>query len=129
MLRRPAGSSRTATLFPYTSLFRAPVDELACPVEFRIGQFNPGLRAFDLRPGLLGRGLVRSWIDHEQELPLLDQLAVREIDGLQVARDAGAHLHALRRLEAAGEFVTLRDPLDQGLRHGDRKSTSMKSRP
>src|SRR3546814_21197833 len=43
MIRRPPRSTRTDTLFPYTTLFRSPLrdfasDNLACPAEQEIDQ-------------------------------------------------------------------------------------------
>src|SRR3546814_3298380 len=37
MIRRPPRSTRTDTLFPYTTLFRAPVRHFEAPVERRGG--------------------------------------------------------------------------------------------
>src|SRR3546814_5183925 len=37
MIRRPPRSTRTDTLFPYTTLFRSPVVESAAPDDVRIG--------------------------------------------------------------------------------------------
>src|SRR3546814_4483937 len=36
MIRRPPRSTRTDTLFPYTTLFRSPVADVAAPESFRI---------------------------------------------------------------------------------------------
>src|SRR3546814_5356441 len=47
MIRRPPRSTRTDTLFPYTTLFRSPWDRLS-------GRL-PGVRP-DLAPGLSGDG-------------------------------------------------------------------------
>ena len=61
------------------------------------------------------RGLGRARIEREEELALAHGLAVAEMHALQVAADAGAHLDALRRLEAAGEIV----PVDDGFLERD----------
>src|SRR3546814_1242266 len=63
MLRRPPRSTRTATLVPYTTLFRsaemhgleetyAEADELPDEVDQRLGEIETALAAFDDRPQL-----------------------------------------------------------------------------
>ena len=72
-----------------------------------------------LRNGVLERPLV----DGEQEIALLDHLAVAEMDLVEIARDAGAHLDRIHRDEAADIFVLIGDAaLDRlGHRHGRRR--------
>src|SRR3546814_14491366 len=41
MRRRPPRSTRTDTLFPYTTLFRSPADAVARAVEAAEGAFQP----------------------------------------------------------------------------------------
>src|SRR3546814_3705521 len=50
MIRRPPRSTRTDTLFPYTTLFRAYARLQPYPLPARTG----GTPAFDHRPGRLG---------------------------------------------------------------------------
>ncbi len=96
-------------------------DELAGPVELELGQLRPRPGAVDRGLRLLDGDLIGPGVDHEQQLALLDDLAVREADGLQVARDPGAHVDPLERLEPAGELVIFRELLDQGLGHRHRR--------
>src|SRR3546814_15730595 len=85
MIRRPPRSTRTDTLFPYTTLFRSPLrdfasDNLACPAEQEIDQ----------RPHAQ-RQLLFDRVDADAEL-------VRRLSG-RIALDLGQrdHLSAARR--------------------------------
>src|SRR3546814_14033595 len=51
MIRRPPRSTRTDTLFPYTTLFRSPVDGVDHDRQFRIRQLGEEFRLS--RDGLL----------------------------------------------------------------------------
>ena len=62
--------------------------------------------------------MVGTRVDLEQEVALLDERAVLEVDGLEVARDACAHFDALHGLGASGVLVPLDDLAFQRLRHG-----------
>ena len=84
------------------------------------GQLEPGLRLPDLRLGPVDRRLVGPGVDDEQDLVLLDDLAVLEADLLDIARDPGADLDPLHRLEAAGELVPLGELAGQRLGDRDR---------
>src|SRR3546814_14125106 len=60
MIRRPPRSTRTDTLFPYTTLFRSLLRQqawrLARPAAFDARGFDIGYRlALDMQPGCLGR--------------------------------------------------------------------------
>ena len=81
----------------------------------RLGLGHLGL---SLRQGGLGRARIQG----EQQLAALDHLAVAEVDGLDIAADAGAHVHALNRFEASGELVPVPHLLLQrhSHRHGRR---------
>src|SRR3546814_7914661 len=54
MIRRPPRSTRTDTLFPYTTLFRSPIPGLllfaTATSGFKSGGFNPGIPADDFFP-------------------------------------------------------------------------------
>jgi hypothetical protein len=95
-------------------------------ILLELRQLELGLRLPDLRLVPVDRRLVGPGIDHEQDLVLLDHLAVVEPDLLEIARDAGANLDLLHRLEASGELVPLgelahqrRGHRDLGRRRGD----------
>src|SRR3546814_20360183 len=52
MIRRPPRSTRTDTLFPYTTLFRS------CAAHLGV---DPDEMGFAARPGLRTQGFARSW--------------------------------------------------------------------
>ena len=85
------------------------------------GDLQPGLGALHVGLGLLDRELVGTRIDDEQEVALLDDLAVLEMDGIDETRDPRAHLDDRHRREAAGILVPLGDRLLQRARHRDRR--------
>src|SRR3546814_4460578 len=132
MIRRPPRSTRTDTLFPYTTLFRSVV-----PVEQRGG---------------IGEVLVRNLVPRDRQLPELTLLGaaarIGEDDGqsdlaiAEIVADALAHRFGVRNIvdrivdelkrdaEVAaigvergfGRLVAL------GAHRGDRKSTRLNSR-
>src|SRR3546814_2040741 len=55
MIRRPPRSTRTDTLFPYTTLFRSPLRRLLPPADRRLRARAPHLRA----PAVQGRSAMR----------------------------------------------------------------------
>src|SRR6185436_3348643 len=65
----------------------------------------------------LQRALEGPRIEHEQQVALLDGLAVLEVELGEVARYAGAYLHRLDCFEAAGVLVPLDDLALQRLAH------------
>ncbi|MNT16388.1 hypothetical protein D3C72_1514880 [compost metagenome] len=73
--------------------------------------------------GLSGgeRGLGRTRIQREQQLALAHEVAVLEVDRLDVAADAGAHVDRARRFKSAGDFVPVDDLTDQRRGHGHRR--------
>src|SRR3546814_5939389 len=75
MIRRPPRSTRTDTLFPYTTLFRSPV-QLAAP-EIVVAVGVPGLDRVDVP-----RIAVAVFIHAEEEQPVLDDGAGRPDVGL-----------------------------------------------
>ena len=62
------------------------------PLDVGGGDVELGLRAFHIGLGLLDRELVGARIDDEQQIALLDDLAVLEMDGIDEAGDPRAHL-------------------------------------
>ena len=81
------------------------------------------LRLREARLRLRERGLERPAIDGEEQVALLHQLAVLEVDGVEIARDARAHLDGVDGDEAADILVVVGDqPLgrlgDRDLRGG-----------
>src|SRR3546814_1879851 len=88
MIRRPPRSTRTDTLFPYTTLFR-----------------SPGMKHRALAVGDLGDLVVRAQVDAEREhhphvLPRRDLLAVDDID--PGFRHPGETRHLGMRLKIRG---------------------------
>ena len=75
----------------------------AFEIGFGEGQIGLGLRQSAARLG--DRVLERPLVDGEQQIALLDHLAVAEMDLIEIARDARAHLDRIHRDEAADIFV------------------------
>jgi hypothetical protein len=74
-----------------------------------------------LRLGLRQRGLERALVDGEQGIADGDDLAVGEVNLLEVAADPGADLDLVDGLEAADELVVLHDVPQHRLRHRHRR--------
>src|SRR3546814_16364676 len=74
MIRRPPISTRTDTLFPYTTLFRSRPDE-----ESSGGCNSPGARPQDRRDGPCGDGLGHypGRAGEAERPPSLEQIIVR----------------------------------------------------
>ena len=71
------------------------------------GEVGPRLRQVGL--GLVERGLERALVDREQEVALLDDLAVGEMDAVEIAGHARAHLDRVDGDEAADILVIVDD--------------------
>jgi len=87
--------------------------------QFRAGQRQLGLALGQLCAGRGQGGLGRTRVQGEQQLALAHEVAVLEVDRLDVAADARPYVDRARRLEAAGEFVPVDDLLRQGRGHRD----------
>ena len=79
-----------------------------------IGQIGLGLG--QAGAGLIERDLERPAIDGEQQVALLDHLAVLEMDGVQIARDPRPHLDRIDRDEPPDILVLV----DNGFGHRPR---------
>jgi hypothetical protein len=89
-------------------------------VGFGVGQVRA--REREVGTGLVDRVLERPLVDGEQEVALLDDLAVVEVHAIEIAGDARTHLDGVDRDETANVFVVIDDvALDRGRhRHGRR---------
>src|SRR3546814_3995488 len=66
MIRRPPRSTRTDTLFPYTTLFRSGADEAEVPAEAEQDQTPPEMPdLLPQEPGDGGRGEQRETDGHD----------------------------------------------------------------
>ena len=92
-----------------------------CPTRAGCPPMRAGIGGIEIGLGAVDGGLIGSRIDDEEHVALLHDRAIREVDRLQIARDAGANLDRGRRFEAAGELVPFREALMQRRRHGDRR--------
>ena len=93
--------------------------QLRGALELRLGELELRFVLGQLRLGGLERELEGPRLDDEEKIALLDQLAVGEIDGFEIAAHPRAHLDRFPRLELAGEIAPLLHLLDQRLGHGD----------
>src|SRR3546814_13236875 len=102
MIRRPPRSTRTDTLFPYTTLFRSAV--LEGDLGFDVGRGGAGIERVDQRQVALGD-------DPAAHLAGAGQLTVIGVE-LLVQHEDAAHL-AARELRVAGEVAV--NPRDLAL--------------
>src|SRR5208337_4494187 len=79
-------------------------------------------RRRELRLGLLELVLVLVLLDGEQQVVLLDDLAVLEVDLLQIAWHAGDELDRVDRLGVAGDDERVADRLNFRQGDGDRRT-------
>src|SRR3546814_9020867 len=84
MIRRPPGSTRTDTLFPYTTLFRSPGRDRAVPVDLAVAEAQMPFaddaggiaRLFQhMRQGELPRPDQRRSEEHTSELQSLMRIS------------------------------------------------------
>src|SRR5262249_49722346 len=75
--------------------------------EIGFGKGEIGLRLREIAPRLVERGLERTLVDGEQEVALLDHLAVGKMDGVEISGHPGPHLDAVDRDEPAEIFVLI----------------------
>jgi hypothetical protein len=83
-----------------------------------LGENHIGFRQLEIRPRLIEGVLERTFVDGEQEIPLLHDLAVLELHLVEVARHARTHLDRIDRDEPPDIFVLVDDGALDGL--GDR---------
>ena len=88
-----------------------PVRKLSPRARSDLGEGEVGLGLLDGRLGLVERGLEGTRVDREERIVLLHELAVGEVDRLQVPRNARAHLDVVEGDEAADILVVLGDKL------------------
>ena len=93
--------------------------ELGGAFELGLGKIELCLRLCLLRLGGFERELEGPRLDDKQKVALLDELAVDEIDGFEIAAHPRADLDRLARLELAGEIAPLLHVPDEGFGDGD----------
>ena len=79
-------------------------------VEIGFGEGQIGLRLRQIGARLIERVLERPLVDGEQQVALLDDLAILEMHAVEIAGDARAHLDRIDGDEAADIFVDNRRP-------------------
>src|SRR3546814_2737484 len=112
MIRRPPRSTRTDTLFPYTTLFRSP--PLAGSDSFRdnnSGRVGNVLNAPDRKASLWQfSGMHKSTVSRRMSLKLLDSLYVEAIVMADEARDYFDQQGDRRAEEHTSELQQLKRP-------------------
>jgi hypothetical protein len=91
-------------------------EQAPCTAEVRLGEVELAASRRHPCPRLGERGGERTRVDREEQLALLDDGAVREVHGDDLAGDARAHLDASARLEPADIIVPQADILLEGCR-------------
>ena len=91
--------------------------ELLAAREVGLGEGEVRARQREIGARLVERVLERPLVDGEQQVALLDDLAVVEMHAFEIAGHAGAHLDAIDRDEAADIFVLVDDVALHRLRH------------
>src|SRR3546814_18695089 len=103
MIRRPPRSTRTDTLFPYTTLFRSPVSHVGEPRYCSYRRCAPRCGTL---PGM-EPSIGPCSIDYGIQLLMNPRLAARAIDALHrgwpVTVSAGAKGYALLAIETASD--------------------------
>ena len=94
----------------------------ALEVGFGEGEIGLGLREIGAR--LVERVLERPLVDGEQQIALLDHLAVAEMHLVEIAGDARANLDRVHRDEAADIFVLIDDAALDRLRDRHRRAAA-----
>ena len=69
--------------------------------------FEPCIRQGQFGLGAFEFSLIRARIDDEEQVSLLHSGAIFEMDGLQIAIDAGSDFNRLHSLKPAGIFLPL----------------------
>src|SRR3546814_1549207 len=123
MIRRPPRSTRTGTLFPYTTLFRS---------RPRRHAEVAGLRVDRVQPAVLARAHPADVVAHRPHLPALLAIGVRRNQHRQVGLAAGAGEGggnvvglALRVLDADDQHVFGQPALVARLVRGDAQGVAL----
>src|SRR6516225_6908467 len=100
--------------------------QLLSACQVRLGENDVRFRGLEIGAGLVEGVLERPLVDGEQQVTLVHDLAVGEVDLVEVARYARAHLDDVHGDEAADIFVlvhdgALRGPSDRHLRWRQRR--------
>jgi hypothetical protein len=97
--------------------------------EFVLGKVQPrfGLVQFSL--GASEFGLVGPWIDNKEQIPLFDFGAIFEVNGLQIAADAGADFDHFDCFQMAGVLVPFDDIALKGAVGGHGRWWTRSGRP
>src|SRR3546814_6886274 len=104
MIRRPPRSTRTDTLFPYTTLFRAvePVDQLRAHRRFALQRAEqPVDMGVGLRAAL--RREPRRLVEHQRARVAVDhhRLGERDVGGGERSEEHTSELQSLMRISYA----------------------------
>jgi hypothetical protein len=102
-------------------LQRVGADELA------VGEVEAGMGVLDLCEGLAQLDLVGGGVDLEQEVSLVDDVAILEADLGKGAADLGAQLDALDGRELAEELEAAGDVALPGRGRGGRRGQQLRS--
>ncbi len=118
---RPRVAERLRALLERLVRYGLVTNELlpARIVGFRIGQIRLRLRQSGTR--LIKRVLERAFVDGKKQIALLDELPVLEMQLVEIARDARAHLDGIDGGETPDIFVIVEDRALDRLRYDHRR--------
>ena len=111
-------TGRLRTLLENLLADRPVAHQLLAARQVGLGEEHIGFSQFQICARLVKRILERALVDGEQQIALLDDLAVLEMHLVEVAGDARAHLDRIDRDEAPDILVLVDDGALDGL--GDR---------
>ncbi len=96
-------------LIEYVGRDRLRGDERLRALEILSGEHELRLRLRKLTLGLLDGGFIGAGIDHEEQIALLDVVAIAEGYALDIAVDAGTNLDGVHSFETPGKIVPADD--------------------
>lgn len=103
--------------------------QLGRALHLALSQFEPRLGLRDLGAGRGERDLERARVDDEEKVAFPNDLAVPEVDRVEIAADPGADLDILDARELSGELVPLHELVAERVAHHDLRQRGRRGAP